>query len=704
MSYLDELLGGVAEIAPPRCDHPLAALVQPCPSCAAQWSNGPTSDGPTTGPVDWHEACIGTVVGPSDLQTEAEASLADLERGQDLQGLSDDEATELLRQLDRDACLESLAEFVRLAWAAVRPGVRLEWGPHIEAVCQHVQWQLEDRDACVRDESRQLRCQNLLINVPPRSLKSTILTFATVWAWLRWPDLGIMYLSANPRVAMNSAREARALMASQWFLDTFRPSWTIRSDRDALSDMGNTAGGFRIARGLDSMITGEGCAWLIIDDPHDARDSQERVQRAIENYDTGVANRINDPRTSIRTCIMQRLRVDDFSGHVLESGEWQHLRLPMEYEREPMCKCGRCVGPNVFGWEDWRKLEGDVLHPRFTRAFLEAERKRLMSQYVGQHQQRPVEVGGQLFKIEYWGWASVTTPEKRGRPMGARDEAPFVVPRRADGSLEVDWLCVSVDATGGSVSEDASGLGIVTAVGVGMRRVVIDDASPGPRTWNQTKKDAAAAIRRAVEIAGKQSRILVLVEKKALGASLIGQLEDEIREAKICYPDGSPVIARVEAYDPGRESKEQRALAMESEIAAGLVCLLDGAPWLLGFLTELGQFPKGSRDDRVDALAQLLWKFRTAEAEWVRYFRERAEQERAHREVRQTLTPATNPRKCEGLFVDGVCRCAVCVEAREAEQVGTKLACKCDLSGYVVPSATEAGVCTACGGYQDTHG
>lgn len=52
--------------------------------------------------------------------------------------------------------------------------------------------------------------------------------------------------------------------------------------------------------------------------------------------------------------------------------------------------------------------------------------------------------------------------------------------------------------------------------------------------------------------------------------------------------------------------KEQRALAMVPTLAAGLVYLLDGASWIDAFVGELGLFPNGQHDDRVDALSQLI--------------------------------------------------------------------------------------------------
>ncbi len=226
-----------------------------------------------------------------------------------------DDLQALLRQADAEACRRNLAEFVKCSWH-VSNHVELEWGPHVETMCWHIQQQLEDSFKARRSGFK-MRAQNLLINIPPRSLKTTVLISANAWAWLHDPTLQIMYLSANPRVAVNSARAFRDLVASPWF-QNFEIKWQFRSDQDALSDMGNTAGGKRMARGLDSTIVGEGADWICIDDPHDIRDAPSQIKKTCEGYDSAIANRLNDPRSGIRTCIMQRVDVGDLADHVLQ--------------------------------------------------------------------------------------------------------------------------------------------------------------------------------------------------------------------------------------------------------------------------------------------------------------------------------------------------------------------------------------------------
>jgi phage terminase large subunit-like protein len=565
--------------------------------------------------------------------------------------------------VEAESCRRSLAKFVRAAWGhcslAATP---LEWGDHIEAICHHIQGQLEDAARRRGDPSYKMRAQRLLINCPPRSLKTVCLTLANAWAWIRWPNLEILYLSINPNVVLDSARLFRDVVSGAWYQRLFvRGAWQIRDDQDALSSMGNTAGGARRAKGFRSEIIGANSSWTCIDDAHAMDDTEDTIRDTIANYDLNVSSRLNDPRTGILTAIMQRARRRDFSEHVVAQG-WFHLRMPMSYEARPECRCPQCGQgsrreANAFGWVDKRE-EGDVLHPRYTPEYLEDRRKVLRHHYAGQMQQRPADREGDVFKKVYWRFAQIDGDGKpRERFDGAREDDAYVLKRRASGELDVDWVCLSVDPTGGSTSATASALGMVVIAGKGERRFILADLTPGPRTWNDTKKDLRAALIATAKVTGWTRKILVLVEKKALGAGAIQELEamigDGVHDAR-----GRAIHAKVEAYEPsGKGSKEARADFLEPMADDGLLFLLDGAPWLRTppegsddtLVDEFAAFPRGDRDDRVDVVAQCLDRFRSGGLPtWVRYFSDKP--------TAPSVVPPKRPDKAhECYFVDGRC-------------------------------------------------
>jgi hypothetical protein len=528
------------------------------------------------------------------------------------------------------------------------PGSYLPDRGHIKAICDHIQWQLEDAMARREDPTRTLRAQNLLINCPPRSLKTIILALASAWAWIRWPWMQILYVSATPAMILDTARIFRDCISSAWYQRLFiHGAWTIRDDQDALSSMGNTSGGARRGFGFKAKILGQNSDWLQVDDAHDMDDTPDTIKDACEHYDKNLSSRINDPSTGIRTAIMQRCARGDFSDHVLGHG-WFHLRIPMEFERQPECRCPQCLlcplgTPNAFGWVDWRWTpdgpDGEVMHPRFTPEYL-AERRLVLRAhgYAGQMQQRPAPKEGNQFKIHHWRYATIDGLElPHPRPFGAREGgATLQLKRRAPdhavapGRLDVDWVCLSADVTGGSSNEDASALGLVGGCGKGERRIILGDYTPGPRTWGQTMGPIKLALISLANLTAWDTRIRVLVEKKALGPAAIDQLNEALGDG-LHDRWGRAIHAIVEAYEPtGKGDKEQRAEVMEPMHEGGLMFLLDGAEWLcvpaspgagVTYVDEFAAFPKGQRDDRVDATSQMIDRYRKKVSDWTKLFK-----------------------------------------------------------------------------------
>lgn len=571
----------------------------------------------------------------ADVLPETEAVDAELAaKLLELEGLR----TRIQRRKQRD----NFSLFFKAAWDAMNPGTALEWGPHIQALCDHIQWQLEDSDRARRDHKYKLKVQNLLINVPPRSLKTKVLTYATVWAWVRWPDMRIMYLSANPRVAFNSARDARDLITSNWFQKTHEPTWKIRSDQNALTDLGNTAGGVRIGRGLDGAVTGEGAQWQIVDDPHDLRDSSDIIEKCIAGYDSAVGNRINDPRTAIRTCIMQRVNIADFSAHVLKQG-WVHLRIPMEYESKPFCHCATCKATvNAYGWKDWRTVDGEALLPeRFTPEFLAAERLRLGPHgYATQHQQRPSAEGGGRLRKDYWGFFRLSGHHAgdHPHPPGCSEAPATRTVERVQagwnrGKLDLDWMVISVDAAN-KKTDRGSNYGLLAIGGKDMRRFLFDD-----RTTRGEFTEILEILRDMI-VTWRPDKLLV--EAKAAGPSLMSSLEQEMADGQIRGHDrddldnvitcggrvtgaskdapgtcmkcgdityGVAIVCAIEGLEVDVD-KERRVDAVLPQIAARVVYLLEGLNWD-EFVEECALFPQSPWNDRVDALSQVLEAYRT---------------------------------------------------------------------------------------------
>jgi predicted phage terminase large subunit-like protein len=529
-----------------------------------------------------------------------------------------------------------LAQFVSGAWHLLEPSTPLEWNWHLDAVCDHLEalilnmpgpckrckakpenwgWayvppsaQLE---ASGMDENGELptepaqpivptlcqlcggeteKCpQNLLINVPPGTMKSLIFSvFLPAWVWLFRPSWRAIYASGTPSVVTRDSLKCRNLIKSDWYQKTFQPSWKIRSDQDEKQHFANTANGFRMGVGAGGSITGERAHFLGVDDPNDAKEIHSKAHRDSINerwWDSAFHNRIADPTLSKRGIIMQRLHEEDLAGHVLEKekGEWANLVIQMEYEKE---RPGD--QPTWLHWMDPRNEEGEILARRFTPAFLKGERLTLgPSGYAGQMQQRPVGAAGNKFQREWWRfWC------RDGKQHERPKHSTMVPPRVLLLTQDFDEVIVSVDAAFKDNPEND--YVVILVVGrIGADKYILDrkrehlSFTATKQALRQTRADWPRAYK-------------IVIEDKANGTAIIDDLKSE--------------ISGIVPYSPGSgDSKEARAAVAEPQVAAGNIYLPEGAPWLQEWVDEFAAFPKGRKDDQVDALSQAVIAFQDPE-------------------------------------------------------------------------------------------
>lgn len=353
------------------------------------------------------------------------------------------------------------------------------------------------------------------------------------------------------------------------------------------------------------------------DDPHDAAQVNSPVMRqaAITKWDDALYNRVNDGRVACRVIVMQRLHIEDLAGHILDKDSkdiakqnWCRIVIASEFEPG-------FTFASPIGWQDPRKEPGELLWPgRFPRKKLDEELARLMPRgYAAQHQQRPDSDATVGFLLEWWSWYTRKdhiVPLHWQRPDGAKQDVAFDLPLNRDESLDVDWVCVSVDPSGGSLEEGASSVGITIIAGKKEKRFIIDDCTPGPRKFLDQVEDVKKAVATAVRKTGKRS-IRVLVELKAYGGAALEVMERAVKTGEYGLVDGKTVMITFEPYEVKASdgSKEQRGMALEPDLFSGAIHLPEGAPWLTAFLAEFRRFP-AEPNDRVDSVAQCIERFR----------------------------------------------------------------------------------------------
>src|SRR5580704_36286 len=291
-----------------------------------------------------------------------------------------------LAKVERELATRSFREFVRQAWPIIEPLTPFVPGWHILTIIDHL-------EAVTRGDIR-----NLLINVPPRHMKSLLVSVLwPAWEWIQHPERRWLYSSYAASLSIRDSVKCRMLIESPWYRSFWGDRYTLAFDQNTKARFDNNRSGYRIATSVGGTATGEGGDRIVCDDPHNVQEAEsDSVRKAtLDWYDIVMSTRVNDPRSAAKVVVMQRCHQQDLSGHLLEQGGWEHLRLPAEYEK-PGCTTS-------VGWSDPRAEQGELLWAeRFGPEELESLKRSLGSYAAaGQLQQRPSPAGGGIFK-RHW--------------------------------------------------------------------------------------------------------------------------------------------------------------------------------------------------------------------------------------------------------------------------------------------------------------
>jgi len=296
----------------------------------------------------------------------------------------------------RAECEESLSAFVKHAWKYIDPApYSHNW--HIEAIAEHL-------EAVVHGDLR-----HLLVNVPPRSGKSSILSAALVpWIWaqkeigpISGPQVTALYASYAQTLSLRDSLKSRRLIESPFYQRLWGDRFKMTGDQNTKTRFENNKGGYRLATSVGGALTGEGGQLIVCDDPHNSIEAESELIRkgVIDWWDGALSTRHNHPQTGVYVVVMQRLHEDDLSGHIISknSDDWCHLMIPMRFEEGRKCYTS-------IGFEDPRTEEGELLWPdRFGEKEVN-NLERVLGPYSasGQLQQSPTPKGGGIIQEEWW--------------------------------------------------------------------------------------------------------------------------------------------------------------------------------------------------------------------------------------------------------------------------------------------------------------
>ena len=176
---------------------------------------------------------------------------------------------------------------------------------------------------------RQGKIRRLIINLPPRHLKSLMASIAfPAWCLGHDPSAQILCVSYAQDLADKLARDCRSIMMSPWYRQIFPTR--LAPHRQAVQEFITTRQGYRLATSTGGVLTGRGADIILIDDPLKPEEALSEAQRQAANewYDHTLYSRLNDKRHGAIVIIMQRLHEDDLVGHVLAQEPWEVVRFP----------------------------------------------------------------------------------------------------------------------------------------------------------------------------------------------------------------------------------------------------------------------------------------------------------------------------------------------------------------------------------------
>ena len=199
------------------------------------------------------------------------------------------------------------------------------------------------------------RTRRLVINVPPRHLKSIAATAYTAWMLGHNPALKIMLATYGDKLGRDHLERLQRIMTHPAYLAMF-PRTRLLPGGISQGVLSTTAGGNSRSVTVGGATTGFGADIILIDDTMNALDIMSEAKRAeLDRFYSGtLLTRLNSKRRGVIISIQQRLGEDDLPARLIDAGAGA-LCLPAYDDQERIYDIG-------FG-RRYRRPVGEVLRP-----------------------------------------------------------------------------------------------------------------------------------------------------------------------------------------------------------------------------------------------------------------------------------------------------------------------------------------------------
>ncbi len=409
------------------------------------------------------------------------------------------------------------------------------------------------------EEVRRGECRRLIINIPPRHLKSHTASIAfPAWLLGHDPTKRILTVSYAQDLSDKLARDSRALMMSGFYGALF--STRLSPDRQSVGDFETTKGGHRYSTSVNGVVTGRGADIIIIDDPLKADEALSELRRKGVNewYDNTLRSRLNSQDTGAIVIVMQRLHADDLIAHVQEHEAWEVVSFPAVAEVNTTYDIS-----TPYGRREVCRQIGDPLQPALVSASRLDQLRSSMTAYnfAAQYQQDPQPPAGVIIRREWLKfYTSLEKPTTFKKIIQSWDTA--------------------------NKSTELSDYSACTTWGWENKSLYLLDVFRRRMEFPELK-------RTVVEMASRWNADVVLVEDKASGTQLIQQLVSER-------------FRKIQAAPALDGDKLMRLHSQASKIENGVALFPKSAVWLDAYLLELTTFPNSRNDDQVDSTVNAL--------------------------------------------------------------------------------------------------
>lgn len=445
-----------------------------------------------------------------------------------------------------DALLRShLPSFTQRAFRELNPGTQLDYNWHLDAILHQL------------DRTRTGDTKRLIINVPPRSLKSMCASVAfPAFILGHDPSARIICVSYAQPLAAKMARDFRKVISSSWYRRIFPDTVVTKDTEDVIE---TSRGGGRLATSIGGVVTGFGGGFLIIDDPMKPEEAWSEAvrEKVIRYYRETLVSRLDSKQHGVIIVVMQRLHDEDLVGHELRDrpGRWTHLNLPAVAKADELIQLG--------GGHTHMRRSGELLHPlREPQPVLDDLRADLGSLvFEAQWLQSPTPDGGHMVKKEHIHLYPTGLNLAFGQIVQSWDTALKGDPS-SDYSVCTTWLRRGSDHF---------------LIDVYRKQMTFPQLLAAAQDQYRTQRPEA-----------------VLIEDNGSGTSLIQQLRASGGIPAIGVKPKNDKITRLSTVLPMFEAKQ--------------VFLPEEAPWMPTLLQELHGFPAAKYDDQVDSITQyLIW-------------------------------------------------------------------------------------------------